>query len=250
MSGPVHERHDASAALTGHAIPGAQRGAYLDDLRDDCGLVVGRVLEVVRALTHRDLLAELIEPIAGDFETISSMRAGWHDVSRCLHQVGRNYEALSHQLPPFWEGHAARAAGSLLTRAADVHERQSEAASLVGEQLDHVLEVSTVTAELVCAVLDYLDSIVQQLLLEAALGPFGWAEAAASAPGKIARMLGLVDRGSHAVSELERLADTVSSLLAHVQDFVTVASLAASVVEGVAHGVAADGAGAASATGW
>lgn len=235
----VGELVDAAAAVRAAVPPPESDGAFVDGLRDECGLLIGGVLEVVRVLTGHDLLAELLDELAGDMGAVSSMRAGWLHAAAALGGVEENYRGLAAQLPAVWQGESAAAAGGLVGRAADVQDRQREAALLVAEQLDHVVAVSRATAELVCVVLQFLDGLVQELLLSAAAGPLGWAKAAASTPGRVHRMVVLIGRGLDAVEELRRVAALAAGLVARVRLLVEVVGVAADAGEAGAHTAAA-----------
>lgn len=237
----VREVNDAGAVVRGGARPPGTEGAFVDGLRDDCGLLIGGVLEVVRRLTGRDLLVELLEPLAGDMDAVSSMRQGWQELAAATGAVGENYRALAHQVPGVWEGLSADAAAALAERMAAAHDEQREAAALVAEQLGHVVAVSQATAEVVCAALEFLDGLVQELLLDAAAGPLGWTKAAATSPRMVARMVRLVDQGREAISDLLRAAELAVAALRRVEALLDALAALASLVETGAHAGAAEG---------
>ncbi len=134
----ISEKYDASAPVDG-GRPDGGMGDYIDSLRDDCGLIIGSVLWAVKKFCHRDLLAELLEPISGDFNAISSMQKGWLQVASATSAVGDNYESLRSQIDPVLDGQAATAIDSILTRIAEAHDGQQEAAELIAEQLGNML---------------------------------------------------------------------------------------------------------------
>ena len=79
-----------------------------------------------------------------------------------------------------------------------------------------MLEVAHATAEVVVAAIEFLDSIVQELLADAALGPAGLGKAAVTAPGKVRRAIALIDRGIEAVDTLRRAVKTAIRVLRDV----------------------------------
>lgn len=231
----VHEVRDAGAVVRGGARPPGTEGAFVDGLRDDCGLLIGGVLEVVRRLTGRDLLTELLEPLAGDMDAVSSMRAGWAELASATGAVGENYRALAEQVPGVMQGLSADAAARLAGRLAVAHDEQREAATLVAEQLGHVVSVSKATAEVVCAALQFLDGLVQELLLDAAAGPLRWTKAAATAPRTVVRMVRLIDQGRDAVTDLLRAVELAVAALRRVEALLDTLTALAAAVETGAH---------------
>ncbi len=234
----VREVRDAGAVVRGGARPPGTEGAFVDGLRDDCGLLVGGVLEVVRRVTGRDLLVELLDPLAGDMDAVSSMRAGWRELAVATGAVGENYRALARQVPGVWEGRSADAGAALAGRMATAHDEQGEAAALVADQLAHVVSVSRATAEVVCAALEFIDGLVQELLLDAAAGPLGWTRAAATCPGRVARLVRLIDQGRDAISDLLRAAELAVAALRRVEALLDALSALAAAVETGAHAAA------------
>ena len=141
---------------------------------------------MVSTLTGFSLLEALFKPIAGDFNTVSSMQKGWGNVGVSLGAVGDNYRSLSGQLPSVWEGPAAHARGPSHRRRR--HARRSAGGHRhIQDQLGHVIEVAQATAEVVAAALSFINDIITELLLDAAAGPFGWAKERSSAPARPAR---------------------------------------------------------------
>ena len=146
----ITEARDPVAVLGGGAPDGGQ-GEYIEGLKKDCGFIISKIDSIVNALTGFSLLEALFKPIAGDFDTVSSMQKGWGNVGVSLGAVGDNYRSLSGQLPGVWEGQASRAAQHRLTDIADMHDGQQEATQHIQDQLGHVIEVAQATAEVVAA---------------------------------------------------------------------------------------------------
>lgn len=200
----VSEAYDASSRVRTGDAPAGTMGAYIDGLKDDCGLIIGSILSVVESLTGYDLLEELLKPIAGDFDAISSMQAGWREVSAACEAVGENYSDLATQLPPGLEGLTEAAAAAMMGRIAEAHDGQREAADLIAVQMDNMIEVSQATAECVCAALQFIDSVIQEILMDAAVPVVGWAKGAATAPGKVRKVIKLISDGKDAIQGLIR----------------------------------------------
>jgi len=211
----ITEARDPVAVLGGGAPDGGQ-GEYIEGLKKDCGFIISKIDSIVNTLTGFSLLEALFKPIAGDFDTVSSMQKGWGNVGVSLGAVGDNYRALSGQLPGVWEGQASRAAQHRLTDIADMHDGQQEATQHIQDQLGHVIEVAQATAEVVAAALSFINDVVTELLLDAASGPFGWAKGAISAPGKARKVISLIHRGITAIEKFTRAVKAVVAVLKYV----------------------------------
>ncbi len=115
-----------------------------------------------------------------------------------------------------WRGEAARAAGDRLTDIADMHDGQQEASEHIQDQLGHVIEVAQATAELVAAAVNFINDVIQEILLDMAAGPLGWAKGAVTAPGKARKVVNLIHRGLEAIEKLTRAVKAIVTVLKYV----------------------------------
>ena len=211
----ISETYDASSAVGG-GRPGGGLGQYIEGLKDQCGLLISSIDWAVDQLTGWSLLEALFKPIAGDFDALASMQKAWGNVGTSLGAVGDNYRGMAGQLPSVWEGDAAHAAQRRLRGIADMHDGQQEATEHIQEQLGHVLEVARATAEVVAAAVSFINDVIQELLLDAASGPLGWAKGAFSAPGKARKVINLIHRGIEAIEKFTRAVRAVVAVLKYV----------------------------------
>jgi hypothetical protein len=210
----ITERYDAGAGLGG--APDGGMGKYIEDLKDSCGFLISKIDWVVEKVTGTSLLEELFKPIAGDFDAVSSMQKGWGEIGVALGAVGDNYSSLADQLPGVWTGPAAQAAAGRLDDVAEMHARQQEASAHIQDQLGHVIEVAQATAEVIAAALNFIDSVVQEVLLDMAAGPLGVVKGAFSAPGKARKIISLISRGLEAISKFTHAVRAVVVVLKYV----------------------------------
>lgn len=68
------------------------------------------LFEVVKELTHVDVLEELLAPVAGHWEQVSEYGDALCKLSLCLSGTGRNLREATGALRPEWRGNAADAA--------------------------------------------------------------------------------------------------------------------------------------------
>ena len=211
----ISETYDASSAVAG-GPPAGGMGEYIEGLKHQCGFLISSIDWAVDQLTGWSLLEALFKPIAGDFEALASMQKAWGQVGTSLGAVGDNYRGLGGQLPSVWTGEAAHAAAGRLRDIADMHDDQQEASQHIQGQLGHVLEVAQATAEVVAAAVNFINDVIQELLLDAACGPLGWAKGAFSAPGKARRVITLIHRGIEAIEKFTRAVKAVVTVLRYV----------------------------------
>lgn len=211
----ISETYDSSAPVAGGAPDGGM-GEYIEGLKDECGFIVPKIDWAVEKLTGWSLLEALIEKIAGDFNAVSSMQQAWGQVGTALDQTGSNYDGLSQQLPAVWQGQAGSAASARMTDIGSMHADQAEACTHVQDQLGHVLEVAQATAEVVTAAINFIDSVIQELLMDAAVPVLGWAKGAFTAPGKAKKVIDLIHRGLNAIEKLTRACKALVTVLKYV----------------------------------
>jgi hypothetical protein len=211
----ISETYDASSSVGG-GQPDGGMGEYIEGLKDQCGFLISSIDWAVDQLTGWSMLEALFKPIAGDFNALASMQKAWGNVGTAVGAVGDNYDGVADQLPSVWTGKAAHAASGRLRDIADMHDGQKEASQHIQDQLGHVLEVAQATAEVVAAAVNFVNDVIQELLLDAASGPLGWAKGAFSAPGKARKVINLIHRGIEAIEKFTRAVKAVVTVLRYV----------------------------------
>lgn len=211
----IQELVNASAPVTGGPPPGTQ-GGYIEEKKDDCGLIISRVDAVVDSITGWSLLEALFKPVAGDFNAVSSMQVAWGNVGSALGGVGENYGGLAAQTPGVWQGLGGGAAASRFGDVAQMHADQKEATRYIAEQLGHVIEVAKATVDVIVIALEFIDSIIQELIISGLAGPVGWIKAGVSAPGKARRVVELIHDGLRAIEKLMNAVKAVIKVLRYV----------------------------------
>lgn len=219
-------------------VPHGTQGSFIDAQRHECGRLIGGALEIVRMLTGRDLFRELLEPIAGDFDAVSAMQAGWHHLSEAASGVQRNWAEIDGYLQPNWQGDAADRAAVALAASGQRQARQAQACALIGYQLGHLVEVARSTTQTVCAVLRFIDSLLQEYLLDAALGPVGAAKALVQAKTKVQRLLTLIDRAVEAVNGLVRAVTELTAALRALDLLLSMAERTYAITNDLGHAAA------------
>lgn len=232
MTARVGLAADATDVLV---VPQGTQGAFIDAQRQECGQLIGAALEMVRMLTGRDLFRELLEPITGDFDAVSAMQQGWHHLAEAAGGVEHNWASLDSYLQPDWAGVAADRAAAAMTASQQTQARQAQACRMIGEQLGHVVEVARSTTETVCAVLRFIDSLLQEYLMDAALGPLGAAKALVQAKGKVQRLISLINRAVNAVNGLLRAVTELTAALRALDAMLSIAKGVYGVSNGLGH---------------
>lgn len=211
----ISELVNASAQTRGDA-PAGTEGAYIESKKDECGLIIPAIDDVVQKITGWSLLEALFKPVAGDFNAVSSMQLAWGNVGAACGAVGQNYGGLASQLPGVWEGPASRAAVTRMRDVRDMHADQQEASGYIAEQLGHVIEVGKATLDVLVIAIDFIDGVIQDLIISGLAGPIGWLKAGVTAPGKAKRIVELIHDGLRAIERLMDAARAVLKVLRYV----------------------------------
>lgn len=211
----ITEHVNASHAVAGGPPPGTQ-GQYIEDKKGECGLIIPAIDGIVDKITGWSLLEALFTPVAGDFNTVSSMQLAWGNVGNACAAVGQNYTSMGQQLPTSWTGPAGRAAASRMSDVGDMHADQQEASGYIAEQLGHVVEVGKATLDVLVIAIDFIDGVIQELIISGLAGPVGWLKAGVSAPGKARRIVELIHDGLRAIERLTQAAEALLKVLRYV----------------------------------
>lgn len=211
----ITEHVNPTSAVAGGPPPGTQ-GQAIEDAKGQCGLIIPTIDHVVDKITGWSLLEALFKPVAGDFNAVSSMQLAWGNVGNACGAVGQNYTSLGRQLPGVWQGPAGSAAASRMGDVGQMHADQQEAAGYVAEQLGHVIEVGKATLDVLVIAIDFIDGVIQELLISGLAGPIGWVKAGVTAPGKARRVVELIHDGLRAIEKLTKAAEALLKVLRYV----------------------------------
>ncbi|PKH42122.1 hypothetical protein SAMN05192575_107194 [Nocardioides alpinus] len=211
----ITEQVNPISAVAGGTPPGTQ-GQYIEDKKGECGLIIPAIDGIVDKITGWSLLEALFKPVAGDFNAVSQMQLAWGNVGNACAGVGQNYTSLGQQLPGVWQGPAADAATSRMADIGEMHADQQEASGYIAEQLGHVIEVGKATLDVLVIAIDFIDGIIQELIVSALAGPIGWLKAGVTAPGKARRVIELIHDGLRAIEKLTRAAEALLKVLRYV----------------------------------
>lgn len=233
MSALIAERCDPTGCLA--ANPDGGMGDIVDQLRDECGWIVQTIDWICRKAMGFDLIMEIIEPISGDFRTLSSMKLGWENVGTALGGVGGNYAALADQSSAVWQGEARRAAASRLRDTAEMHAKQVEGTGYMQEQLGHIIEVAVETAHCVADGLNLISDILLELAADAAVPVVGWGKALVTGAPKVKRCWDLVHRILEAIEKLTRIVKAALKVLRVINTSLTVVATASAFGAATGH---------------
>jgi hypothetical protein len=211
----IPEHVNPTSAVAGGTPPGTQ-GQYIEDKKGECGLIIPAIDGIVDKITGWSLLEALFKPVAGDFNAVSSMQLAWGNVGNACAGVGQNYTSLGQQLPGVWTGPAGSSATSRMGDIGEMHADQQEASGYIAEQLGHVIEVGKATLDVLVIAIDFIDGIIQELIVSALAGPIGWLKAGVTAPGKARRVIELIHDGLRAIEKLTKAAEALLKLLRYV----------------------------------
>jgi uncharacterized protein YukE len=190
---------------TGMLVPhtSAAEGDLIDSLRSECGFVLQAVDWLARKLGY-DLIGAIFDPIAGDFSAVDGMRMDWQSISAALEGIGKNYDSMAASVPAVWTGQAADAAQARLTKMAEAHGTQAEAAGLMSMQLSNMLSAVKEACKLVAGVLGLLEELVLSFSIAK------WAKELLTMGSGIRRAITLIDK---AITFIKGLNNVIPPML-------------------------------------
>ncbi|WGL52260.1 hypothetical protein P5P86_00155 [Nocardioides sp. BP30] len=205
----VTERDDPTTALRREVVPAADLGDFIEEQKKSCGLIVYSIDAVIHELTGWSVIEWLYDPFAGDWNALQHMKDSWPQVADSIRLVQANYEGLRADAASVWSGDGLDAAVAKLDAIIDYHANQAEGCDHLSTQLGHALEVSEAAIQVVSLALNFLDSLAQELIEDAAVPVLGWAKGAVTAPGKVRKAVALIQRGADAVERLTTLLQRI-----------------------------------------
>ncbi len=246
----ITELQDPQAALVAPAAPAEN---FADELRWEAGILLGGLDWLFAQLTGRSAIAELVEPVAGDWAGLERGADAWRNAGRAAEAVAANYDAVTTSIGPGWQGEAADAFLARITSVADGFRDYGDGCASMAEVTDALLDLCQATAEALAGILGFIGDYLTRLVVEASIPVAGWvvgvvdgAVSGAMLVGKLQqgyrllqRVLDFVERYRDVIRALERLATAVALLAraaqaaAHVQG-VGLADDATSAAFGVA----------------
>ena len=123
---------------------------------------------------------------------------------------------LFRSLPAVWQGPAGASAKARMADIGEMHADQQEAAGYIAEQLGHVIEVGKATLDVLVIAIDFIDGVIQELIISGLAGPIGWVKAGVTAPGKARRVVELIHDGLRAIEKLTKAAEALLKVLRYV----------------------------------
>jgi len=212
----VTERHDPTYALHEKTEPSEELGKFIEEQKKSCGLIVYSIDKVIHKLTGFSVIEWLYKPFAGDWNALEHMRDSWPQVAKSIRLVQGNYQGLKDDAPTVWHGEGLDAAIAKLDAIIDYHANQAEGCDHLSDQLGHALEVSEAAIQVVSMVLNFLDSLAQELIEDASVPVLGWAKGAVTAPGKVMKAVRLIQKGAKAVEKLTNLLQKIPQVARYI----------------------------------
>lgn len=221
-----------------HPVSTGGTGSLIEDLRDDCGLVIQGIDWVVRKVSSYDLIAAIFEPISGDFAAVEQIADRWTYASYAMGDLGANYGALADATPEIWTGKAARAAIRKLDKLAGGLDLQREVLDLGAECLRCVLT----TVESVCHGVAALLSLVDDLVIKLVAGGWGWLREIATGGETVRKVISYIDDAISLIKGLDELIPKVIGWFGEIGAILAlsesaIAFLSAAVTAGPGHKV-------------
>lgn len=147
---------------TGALVPAASSAAgdMIDNVRDECGLLIRGIDWVCRQLGF-DLVGAIFNPIAGNFSGADEVRMNLASLGVSMTSLGQNYTNMSASVPQVWEGAAASRSQRTLAEMGEQQAIQGEALGMMSRQVGNML---VATEEVVKVVASTLGMLADELL--------------------------------------------------------------------------------------
>lgn len=178
----------------------------IEDLKDKCGLVLGGIDWVIEKVSGWSLLGAMFEKVGGDFSDVDAKSQNWAIMSRALHDIADNYDAISAAVPEVWTGKDASSAVRALAEYAGRHRVGAEGAALIATALQDMMVAVKAVMEFLAELCSLLDEAVLKILAS----PIGIAAEILKGGKTIRKIVGLVDK---AMDTLRTLKDVIPPLL-------------------------------------
>lgn len=192
---------DPSGMLTPHSSDA--EADMIDSIRSECGFILQAIDWIARKVGY-DLIGLIMDPIAGDFSAVDAMRQDWAGISGALETIGGNYSSMSTGVPTIWTGLAAESARTRLSKMAEAHGTQAEAAGLMSMQMQNMLNAVTECCKVVAGVLAAIEEIVMMFSIAK------WAKEILTMGSGIRRVITLIDK---AITLIKSLTNIIPPML-------------------------------------
>lgn len=186
--------------------------SVLDYFSPSCWL-----FEVVKDLTHVDVMEELLAPVSGHWEQVSEYGDALNKLSLCLAGTSLNLQEATNALRPEWKGNAADAAFRYFDSAAASIDGYAKVLAALQVQYQEVAKQMWINCEAAKAIAEQIldDALFAAIAITAGTvtaqtgaGPLiGYGLAAL----KIANMLGKIHEGTKVVRVGKALVDGLTS---------------------------------------
>ncbi|MEV7971728.1 hypothetical protein [Cellulomonas sp. NPDC089187] len=203
----ITEVYDPTSVLVPPAEPAEN---FADSLRWKAGPLLGGLDWLLEQLIGKSAIAELVEPIAGDWNGLERGAQAWGNAAGACAAIAGNYRAVATDVLGSWSGEAAEAFSARALEIADSFAQYGEGCGAMGEVTAALLELAKTTAETIAGVLGLIGDLLTRLLAEAAIPIAGWV--AGAIDGAISGAL-LLGKFQTAYSALQRLLTAIDGII-------------------------------------
>jgi hypothetical protein len=245
----VVEVQDPTTALL---APGAPAENFADSLRWKAGPLLGGLDWLAVQIFDYSFIAELVEPLAGDWTGLEQGAEAWQRAGQASAAVGANYAAAAADALASWSGEAADAFSARAAAIGDSFVEYADGCSAMSEVTAALLELCKATAESLAGILGFVGDYLTRLLAEASVPVAGWVVGAIDGVVSgtmlanklqqgyrlLQRVLDAIESFRDVIAALQRIAYTITLLARATTNVVNVQTVASAPgVTGTAFGV-------------
>jgi hypothetical protein len=201
----VTELHDPRSALVAPAAPAEN---FADTLRWSAGPLLGGLDWLAVQIFNYSFIAELVEPIAGDWVGLEKGAEAWQHAGEASAAVGANFAAAAQDALLSWHGEAADAFGARATSVADGFTQYADGCYAMSEVTAALLDLCKATAQSIAGILGFVGDYLTRLAAEAAVPVAGWIVGVIDGAASGAALLRKLEQGYRL---LQRVLDAVET---------------------------------------
>lgn len=202
----VTEVRDPRSALVAPTGPAEN---FADSLRWNAGALLGGLDWLLEKVTGRSAIAELVEPVAGDWASLERGAEAWLHAAEASLAVSENFAAAAQDALSGWSGEAADAFSARATEIADGYVQYGDGCRAMGEVTDALVLLCKTTAEAITGVLGILGDYLTRAMIEASIPIAGWAVGAVDGLISGTKLLRQLERGYRLI---QKVLDAIESI--------------------------------------
>lgn len=211
----IAETYDPQSAL----VPPAEAAEnFADSLRWKAGPLLGGLDWLfAQIMDGRSLIAELVEPVAGDWVGLEMGAGAWLSAAAATDAIAANIAAMDHQVDATWWGEGASAFKGRISSVADGFGEYADGCRTMSEVTSALLDLCKAAAETIASILGFVGDYLTRLVIEAAVPIAGWIAGAIDGAASAILLINKLNQGYRVIqtvlTTIERYRDVITTIV-------------------------------------